>query len=161
MCQMLHESLNASCSNWLYWVHQCPLWWGPNASHCMCVCVRLTSNAQSDGDQRIATVHTMSHEVILSAPLRLRSLYANVWWGSGLLCKGSTMFYSNKLKGWHQCWIDIQSEYQRPLSRSVIKNEQTSIVCIHFHATALKYSWHRHTLPTLYVHTPLKHKANS
>lgn len=51
--QMLHESLNASCSNWLYWVHQRPMWWGPNAPKCMCEC--LTSNTQNYGDQRIAT----------------------------------------------------------------------------------------------------------
>lgn len=91
---MLHESLNASCSNWLYWVHQHPLRWGPNASHC--ICASLTFNTQSDGDQRIAPVHTVSHEVIVSAPLRLRSLYENVWWSSELLCEGSTTFYSNK-----------------------------------------------------------------
>lgn len=50
MCQMLHESLNASCSNWLYWVHERPLWSGPNASNSlrMSVWVPLTSSTQSE-----------------------------------------------------------------------------------------------------------------
>ena len=65
---------------------------------CVCACVCLASHTQSDGDQRIATVRTVSHEVILSAPLRLRSLYANVWRSSGLLCKGSTLLYPNSWK---------------------------------------------------------------
>lgn len=60
------------------------------------MCLKFSS--QSDGDQRTATVRTVSHEVILSAPQRIRFLYANVWWSSGLLCDRSTMFYFNSWK---------------------------------------------------------------
>ncbi len=120
---------------------------------CVRVCVYLTSNTQSDGDQRSATVRTMSHEVILSAPLRLRSLYANVWWSSGLLCEGATMFYSNSWK------VDISVEQtfkvntKRPSSWSIIQNDQILTVCIHFHAKALKYSWHKHRQAHIRPHT--------
>lgn len=123
-------------------VHQYPLWLKPNASHCKCVC--LTSTAQSDRDQRIATVRTVSHEVILSAPVRLRSSYANVWWCWGWVWEGSTVFYSNSWK------VDINAEQAFKVntkgscpgpSYGMSKSRQFALS---FYFKALKSSWHKH-----------------
>lgn len=68
---------------------------------CLPMCIYVSHPAPTsncDLDQRIATVCTVSHEVILSASLRLRSLYANIWWCSGLLWEGSIVFYSYSWK---------------------------------------------------------------
>lgn len=121
----------------------------PNA----CVRMHLTSNIQSDGDQRIATVSTVSHEVILSDPLRLRFSYANVWWSSGRQCEGSTMQYFSSWKADISVEQTFKVNTKRPLSWSILWNEQILTACTHFHARALKHSWHKHRQTHINTHS--------
>lgn len=164
MCQMLHESLNASCSNWLYWVHQRPPWWGPNASHCMWVC--LAPNTQNNRDQRIASVRTLYHEVILSVPLRLGSVYANVWRSSGLLCKRSAIFYSNSWKadnGVEQTFKVNTKDPRSGLSQRTSRTQESTFIFMQNNLSISRHKyWEAHTKPhthyVVYTHTPLTHK---
>lgn len=96
----------------------------------------------------------LSHEVILSTPLRLRFLCINVWRHSGLLREGSTMSVERLTSV-----MNVQSEYPRPCPGPSEKNMQISRVHFHVMQNYLCIDSHR-TTHSCYVLRETTKKVN-